>query len=855
MTVASTSNAAAVALSSAARALCAAGVDTGSDRTRIHAMASTPVTEWSTDMVAAAWRTMRQHIDVLRRIGFDPALLPTGQPAPETTPVTEARAELSSSRAAGSSSDPARQARWARDAASVFDTAAAGAATSTEPVADAMEPFDYEHTIVGLRGIPVSELSTVSERAADGFTQAGIHSVYDLLMHVPLRYIDRTQRTPIEGLQPGEEGTTIAHVRHVNTDRTRSGMRLARIVLVDDTGTLTCTFFNAAWQAKRFQEGDEVVAQGRVTTWTSNQGVTTLQMSNPLLDRTGDEHTPVVPVYPQSGTGKDSPKARLTTWQIHRAAMEAIERMGDLADSVPAELLRAHTLVDRTESFREVHRPTTPGREAAGRDRLAYDELLRMQLTLGMRRAAVAADGAVVHTPTGHITGPLTDSFPHPLTRAQRRAFATIQTDMSANHPMHRLLQGDVGSGKSIVAALTLMVAVEGGHQGALMAPTEILATQLHAELVDLTQNLRTPDGTPLVVATLTNKVRSKGRRDTLEGLQDGSVHLVVGTHALLSDDVQFQSLGAVVVDEQHRFGVEQRAQLRAKGPGGATPDTLVMTATPIPRTAAMTVFGDLETTLLDELPPGRVPVHTAWLDEELDLTEPANPIWVSMRGQLEQGRKGYVVCPLVEDSETKAAAAATDVAAQLTAGALNGYRVGLVHGKQKPAERTEAMDRFRDGDLDVLVATTVIEVGVSVPDATMIVILDPKSFGIAQLHQLRGRVGRSNLPSRCVLAGPAPGESSTRRMEALCATTDGFALSEIDLDIRGPGQILGSSQHGLSDLRVASLTTDARLMEAAREDAATILDGDPVLGRRPALLAEIDVALGADGRAWLGRN
>lgn len=844
------------------------------DGERIMRMAGTPAPVWTDAMVATAATTLRRWEAELRSHGVDPQTLPAPQ-------------QGALSKSGNQEPNPRRQ--WAIDAAALFDatpvertgttvsntggwdqaTVPPRHATVQQTVAEqspyealfdnappppsaqepTFEPFDYEHSIVGLRGIPVTHLSCVSEKAAEGFTQAGISSVYDLLSYVPLRYIDRTARTPIKHFTPGTTATTIAKVTHTSADTTRSGMRYAKITVRDDSDTLECTFFHAAWMAKRFKIGDEVVVQGKVSTWTDPRNhATTVQMVSPLMDRTGDEHTPVVPVYPQSGTTKDSARAKLTTWQVHRAAMEAIDRMGNLTDTIPDEILSTRGLVGRDASYRNVHKPLEPGREAAARDRLAYDELLRLQLAIGMRRAQLAADPAVAHTPTGVLTDALVAAFPYPLTGAQERAFATIRDDLTKPAAMHRMLQGDVGFGKTVVSSLTLLAGVEGGHQGALMAPTEILATQLFAELVGLTKDLVHPDGRPLRVATLTNKVRTKARRATLAGLADGSIDLVVGTHALLSDDVQFRSLGVVVVDEQHRFGVEQRAQLRAKGPGGATPDTLVMTATPIPRTAALTVFGDLDVTVLDEQPPGRTPVHTAWVDEVPDFADASDPIWASMRSQVAAGRQGFVVCPLVEESETKAAAAATDVEQALANGALCDARVGLVHGKQKPDERADIMEQFRAGQLDVLVATTVIEVGVSVPNATMIVVLEPKSFGIAQLHQLRGRVGRGKYPSRCVLAGPATGDDGTARMEALCSTTDGFKLAEVDLQLRGPGALLGSRQSGMSDLRVASLTTDTRLLSAAREDAGQLLSDDPRLLRRPGLLADVVAALGDDG-------
>lgn len=824
-------------LATAATALSRRGVP-GPDGPRVTAMATVTPGQWTGEMIESAAETMQRHRDELIAVGVDPDLLPrpTPTPAPASTVMPDRAA-----------------------AAAAFDAAADR--ETQEPPEPVGEPFAYDGSIDGLRGIPTTDLTTVKGKAGERFAESGLSTVYDLLMHVPLRYIDRSQHAPIASLTVGETCTAIAHVKGASSDTTRTGQRLARIVVTDDTGTLTATFFNAPWQSKRFTKGDEVVVQGRLERWTSPDGqITRLSMVNPLMDKTGDEFAPIVPVYPQhgestvSGAGVRKWKATLTTWQVHRAAMEAVARMGDLRDPIPAATLSERGLLPRAEAYRLVHHPQEAGDEDSARARLAYDELLRMQVALGVRRAVAEEQPGVVHAPTGELTQRLIASLPFPLTGAQSRATAEIEAGMRRAAPMNRLLQGDVGSGKTVTAVLALLAAVESGHQAALMAPTEILATQLHAEVAGLIDGMVGTDGQPLSVGLVSNKVRSNARKATLAALADGSLPLIVGTHALLSEDVTFARLGLVVVDEQHRFGVEQRAALRDKG-NGAAPDMLVMTATPIPRTAAMTVFGDLDVTVLDELPPGRTPIRTEWVDEDLDLTDRDDSTWALVREQVEQGRQCYVVCPLVEESEKKAAANATDTADALRAGALSGLRVGVAHGKQKADERAEVMDEFKAGGLDVLVATTVIEVGVNVPNASVIVILNPGQFGIAQLHQLRGRVGRGQYASTCVLAGEVKSGDGQRRMDALCSSTDGFVLSEKDLDIRGHGALLGSAQAGLSDLRVASLDRDRDLLAAAREDAAALLDGDPELDRHPGLRAEVNNALGDDAADWLTRG
>jgi ATP-dependent DNA helicase RecG len=408
---------------------------------------------------------------------------------------------------------------------------------------------------------------------------------------------------------------------------------------------------------------------------------------------------------------------------------------------------------------------------------------------------------------------------------------------------MHRLLQGDVGAGKTVVAVSALLTAVEGGHQGALMAPTEVLAEQHAASVRALLESVTVPDGgslfgdRPLRVALLTNRVTGAERREVLAGLADGSVDLVIGTHALIQEGVEFHSLGVVVIDEQHRFGVEQRAALRSKATG-PVPDVLVMTATPIPRTAAMTVYGDLDVSVLDELPPGRTPIVTHWADGP----QAEAAAWADVRQAAAAGHQAYVVTPLIEESDKLEVASAEETLARLDDGELRGLRIGLLHGRLPANEKEAVMDRFRLGELDVLVATTVIEVGVDVPNATVIVVLDADRFGIAQLHQLRGRVGRGAAASVCWLVTAGSGEGGNPRIEALVTTTNGFELAEVDLDLRGEGTIMSSAQTGRNDLKLASLRRDRELVERAREAAFAIVDGDPDLSTHSELRDELEV-------------
>ncbi|WP_432573323.1 ATP-dependent DNA helicase RecG [Kineococcus sp. SYSU DK005] len=725
-------------------------------------------------------------------------------------------------------------------------------------------PLRYDGTVDGLRGVPVTELHAVRTKKARGKTPSlaerlaefGVESVYDLLMHVPLRYLDRSAVIPVRRLREhvGETVGLLARIDSVGQyDRTK---RLLRVQVNDGTAGLTVTFFNSPWLARRYRPGDEVSVYGKVEAFTPRSGKPVLQMTNPLMDPVGDDSAAIVPVYNQSA------KSNVTTWDLRSAAVEAVRRLGELSDPLPAEVRARHGLMDRGEAYRQVHHPDDLEVAARARDRLAFDELLRMQIALGLRRHATAAETGVAHAPTGALTGPFLDALPFPLTGAQTRALAEVRADLVRPHPMHRLLQGDVGSGKTLVAAVSLLMAVEGGFQGALMAPTEILATQLHTELAERLAGTAHPDGRPLVVEFLGSKTRAKDRRRIVAALAAGEVDVLVGTHALLVEDVVFARLGLVVVDEQHRFGVEQRAALRAKGaplPDGdgerSVPDMLIMTATPIPRTAALTVFGDLSVTVLDELPPGRTPIATRWVPQDMSPADEHAEAWTLVREQVAQGRQAYVVASLVEDNEKLAAQAATSLFDELGAGALADLRLGLVHGKQDRAEREATMAAFKAGAVDVLVATTVIEVGVNVPNATVMVVVDAARFGIAQLHQIRGRVGRGAHASHCLLTGRASSADSVARLQALEASTDGFHLSEVDLDLRGGGSLFGNRQSGQSDLRVADLKADLPMVQTARAEADLLLDGDPTLARRPQLRAEVDSALGEDGAERLARS
>ena len=564
-----------------------------------------------------------------------------------------------------------------------------------------------------------------------------------------------------------------------------------------------------------------------------------------------------MPIYPQSE------KAQLSTWEIAGWVENALERCAvrGFADPVPESILAELGLIDRHAAMRQIHAPDTMGEKEQARRRLAFDELLRVQTVLVMRKRAFEREQrGIRHDMGGELVQRFHAALAYELTGAQRRAITEIDADLAGPHPMHRLLQGDVGSGKTVVAVTALLCAVQGRHQGALMAPTEVLAEQHATGVRALLAGLRVPDPGNLFgerelnVALLTNRITGQERRDVVAGLADGSIDIAIGTHALIQEGIEFHSLGCVVVDEQHRFGVEQRAALRMKGAGTedqrVVPDVLVMTATPIPRTAAMTVYGDLDVSVLDELPPGRTPIVTHWANGPLmELAA-----WGDIRTAVEAGQQAYVVCPLIEESEKLEVASAQETYERLVHQDLQGLRIGLLHGRMASADKERVMNQFRNRELDVLVATTVIEVGVDVPNATVMVIIDADRFGIAQLHQLRGRVGRGADASVCWLV-TAELEGSSPRVEALVKTTDGFELAEVDLDLRGEGTLMNTAQKGRSDLKLASLRRDRELVQLARKAAFDIVDPDPLLVKHEQLLDEVRLLLSAADEEFLFKS
>jgi len=632
----------------------------------------------------------------------------------------------------------------------------------------------------------VETLPRVGPSLAKKLGRLGLRTVRDLLEHRPHRYEEPVPERPIGDVLAEEEVAIAGEVRTVNVRRPRRRLALVEARISDGTGEVKATWFNQAWLAEKLQPGTRVRLRGSL----GRYGFTVKSYD---LDG-GGATADFAPVYPATED--------LTPKRIRELVAAALDLAGEQWDPLPAAVRVEKQLPSRSDALRALHQPAGLDEAETARKRLAFDELLVFQLGLARRRAGREAETAPAVGEPGEVVARYRALLPFTLTEGQERAIAEIDADLAKPKPMERLLQGDVGSGKTVVALYALLRAAEAGLRGALMAPTETLAEQHFLTVEPLCRELGIP------VGLLTSSVPAGERVVALEA------RILVGTHALIQEDVDLSDLAVAVVDEQHRFGVEQRKAIA----GRRSPHVLHMTATPIPRTLALTVYGDLAVSEIAKPPANRKPIVTAWVTEER-----SSEAYKRLRKHLDDGRQAYVVCPLIEESETSLARAAEREAERLRNGELRGYRVGLLHGRLRPAERRDLMAQFNARELDVLVATTVIEVGVDVPNATIMIVQEADRFGLAQLHQLRGRVGRGAEQSYCLLVS-RPGEeltdSARERLEAMVRTTDGFELAEVDLDIRGEGQLLGTRQAGLSDLRFTRLRADRDLIERAREAA-----------------------------------
>ena len=650
---------------------------------------------------------------------------------------------------------------------------------------------------------PVRYLKGVGPKTAQRFEKLGILTLADLLCHYPRRYVDFTQPYSIAQAPAETECVVKAEVYAKLGGRMLPGGRqMERLTAGDGVSTLEVTWFNNPYAIKKLEIGQEYFFQGLLT-----GGMLRRQMVNPHV-RTAAQITaaPLEAVYPQT--------EGLSSTVIARCIQQLLPHAELLADPLPAEMRRKYRLPDKADAVRAIHCPASPEQAAAARRRLIYEELLVLQLGIGCMKSRGAADTGA---PMRLIDpAPFWESLPFAPTGAQRRAVTEILADMSGQHAMNRLLQGDVGSGKTLVAAAAIWACIRSGYQAALLAPIEILATQ-HAESLN---RMLAPFG--MRVALLTGGMKAAARRTTLAAIRDDQADCVVGTHAILGGGVEFARLGLAVIDEQHRFGVRQRGMLAEKA---VNPHLLVMSATPIPRTLGLLIYGDLDISLLDELPPGRTPVKTRAI-----TGKKREDLYHFLDTEIGRGRQVYLVCPAIEDSPDAALKAVKGYYEQVAKPLLPNRRVGLMHGKLKPKEKAAVMQDFKEGKLDALVSTTVIEVGVDVPNASVMVIENAERYGLSALHQLRGRVGRGAAESWCFLVSDHEGEAVRQRLHFLCTTTDGFAVAQYDLENRGPGDFFGSRQHGLPSLQIADLMNDTRTLHAAQAEAADILAQDPQL-------------------------
>ena len=723
-------------------------------------------------------------------------------------------------------------------------------------------------------GSPVR--SVVGEKTAKELSsRLGIHTVEDLLRHYPRRYYERGELTDLSSLRPGEQVTVQATVASVSGkwveakpgSGRRKPLHKLEVVVTDGRAKLRLTFFNSQWLQSRLPPGTEALFAGKVDAFRGR-----LQLTNPEVNvgEDSDSFAGVLkPIYPAT--------AKLASWSVGKAVSTVLDMTGDVHDPLPEAIRERLQLLPLADALRLVHRPESWADVSAAHQRLRFDEAFLLQVMLARRRAESSALPTTARVPRdGGLLDAFDDRLPFTLTAGQQAVAGEVAADLAKDHPMQRLLQGEVGSGKTVVALRAMLAVVDTGGQAVLLAPTEVLAQQHHRSVTELLGPLAERGllgGSDLGtrVALLTGSQGTAARRQALLDVACGDAGIVIGTHALIQDAVDFFDLGLVVVDEQHRFGVEQRDALRGKA--AAPPHFLVMTATPIPRTVAITVFGDLDVSTLTELPAGRAPIttHLVPVGEKPHFLERA---WSRLREEVEKGHQAYVVCPrigldaaeeepviergglwlvpdLVEEPALRPAVAVLDIAPMLAEGPLAGLRVEMLHGRLPPDTKDDVMRRFGAGELDVLVATTVVEVGVDVANASTMVVLDAERFGVSQLHQLRGRVGRGSAPGLCLLVtDTAPGSPSRKRLEAVAATVDGFELSRIDLETRREGDVLGASQSGRrSSLRLLSVLRDEEVIVTAREEATRLVAKDPHLFANAALRQAVDALL-ADERS-----
>ncbi len=671
---------------------------------------------------------------------------------------------------------------------------------------------------------PVTVLSGVGPSFAQTLARLNLRTLRDLLYYFPRRYDDYTQLKPINRLWFGEEVTVIGTVQNINMRSIRNGKdQIVEAVISDGTGALRVTWFNKGWIAKRLHSGAHIVLSGKIEQYLGR-----LVMNNPdwePLEQQQLSTNRIVPVYPLT--------AGITQRWLRRTMNQVVMYWAPrLQDPLPDDICQSASLLDLSTALMQAHFPDSWDDLKAARQRLSFDEIFLLQLGVLKQKRAWQNQNAHKFIADPRWLKSQIERLPYELTNAQQSAIEDLQHDLASGSPMNRLLQGDVGSGKTVVAALAIAIITQTGAQAAVMAPTSILAEQHYMNLLKVltgvgleqpqTKNddetLPAPPLRPDEIRLMIGATPEPEKRQIREGLAQGDLKLVIGTHALIEEPVKFANLQLAVIDEQHRFGVEQRAALRSKGDN---PHLLVMTATPIPRSLALTVYGDLDLSIMDEMPPGRQPVGTYVL-----LPRERERAYSLIKRQVEQGRQAFIIYPLVEEGDNNDAKAAVEEHARLQREFFPDLRLGLLHGRIRPDEKDDVMTRFRNGEYQILVSTTVVEVGVDVPNATIMLIENANRFGLAQLHQLRGRVGRGAEKSYCILIPDRSDAAENERLQVMAETNDGFVLAERDLQQRGPGQFLGARQSGFSELKLANLT-DIHLIEKARRQAQTLFDRD----------------------------
>ncbi|MCL4504621.1 MAG: ATP-dependent DNA helicase RecG [Chloroflexi bacterium] len=674
------------------------------------------------------------------------------------------------------------------------------------------------YTGLGLNA-PLNTVSGIGPQYAQRLARLGLSTVHDLLYFFPTRYDDYSALKTINQLEYGETVTIVGRVQSAFKHRTKTGLYIVRVTIEDSSGSIECSYFSSEWAVesllKHFQAGREVVISGKVSEYLGR-----LVFQNPTHEPAEREWVlggSIVPVYRLT--------EGLPALYLRRTMKNFIQVWHTKApDFLPQTVRQAVGLMPLSEALREIHWPRDFDLQERARRRLAFDELFVMQTAVLKQRQEWRGETAVPIAVDETVLDALRNSLPYTLTGAQLRAISAIGADLSKPIAMHRLLQGDVGSGKTVVAALAMALAAKAGAQSALMAPTEILAEQHYKNLSMLFDGM-SKSGViePLQVRLLTGSVKTADKQDIYTGLSEGRIQVAIGTHALIQEGVTFHNLGLVVVDEQHRFGVEQRKALRQKGQD-ANPHTLVMTATPIPRTLALTLYGDLDNTILDEMPPGRQPIETQWV-----IPAERERAYEFIKQQIKMGRQAFIICPLVEESDKVEATAAVEEHARLQKEVFPQLKLGLLHGRMKSDAKDEVMGQFVRGDLNILVSTSVVEVGIDVPNATVMMIEGANRFGLSQLHQFRGRVGRGEYHSYCLLIADTSAAVSDERLTAIVSTQDGFVLAEKDLELRGPGQFFGTRQSGDAELKLVNIR-DRDLLTAAREQAERIFEEDAKL-------------------------